>query len=178
MEGFERWPLPLGSGYMGINVFGGTETELISVTENSMFNGTYSSVNSSTTGPFGQERCESNAGGLNLFARTYLDFDHSEVTNYRRELLLNDAAAKVSYEHEGVTYTREYFCAYPDKVTVMRLSASEAGALSFTLRPEAAYCNPYTCVAPSYSGHSGPGRRLSVGGVFVKEYHRPEKQCR
>ena len=40
LDGFERWSFPLGNGYMGINVFGGTDNELITVTENSVFNGT------------------------------------------------------------------------------------------------------------------------------------------
>jgi len=170
LEGFERWSLPLGNGYMGINVFGGTETELITVTENSLFNGTYSSIKSPKTGPFGQERCDSNAGGLNLMAKTFIDFDHEGAENYRRQLRLNDATARVSYDHEGVSYTREYFCSYPDKVTVIRLSASQAGALSFTLRPEAPYCFPYLQAESDGMGKSGKviaeGDTITLSGLL------------
>jgi len=37
-EGFEGYSLPIGNGYMGINVFGGVEHELLSLNENSMHN--------------------------------------------------------------------------------------------------------------------------------------------
>ena len=36
--GFEEHSLPLGCGYMGVNVWGGTDTEAIYVTENSLAN--------------------------------------------------------------------------------------------------------------------------------------------
>ena len=155
LDGFEHWSLPLGNGYMGINVFGGVGSELVTVTENSVFNATYPSLTATKTGPFGQERCDANAGGLSLLAKTHIDFGHRGAKNYRRELRLNDATARVSYEHAGVTYTREYFCSYPDKVTVMRLTASQPGALSFTLRPEAAYCNPYMQAEGDGMGKTG-----------------------
>ena len=164
LDGFERWSLPLGNGYMGINVFGGTDNELITVTENSVFNGTYSSIGSAKVGPFGQERCDANAGGLSLLAKTHIEFGHENVTNYRRQLRLNDATAKVSYECDGVTYTREYFCSYPDKVTVMRLYASQPGALSFTLSPEAAYCYDYLQTEGDGMGKSG---QVSVNGDTI-----------
>lgn len=174
IDGFERWSLPLGNGYMGINVFGGVETELISVTENSVFNNTYPSTTATPTNPFGEERCDSNAGGLNLLGKTYIDFDHSGVENYRRQLRLNDATALVSYDHNGLTYTREYFCSYPDKVTVMRLSASEAGALSFTLRPEAVYCHPYLHTEGDGMGKTGfvtaQGDTITLKGTM--EYYQ------
>lgn len=155
MEGFERQSLPLGNGYMGINVFGGVDTELISITENSMFN-PYTSCKGGK-GPFNQERMDASAGGLNLLSKTYIDFDHKQEKNYTRELRLNDAVANVRYDCDGVTYTRTYFTSYPDKVAVVRLSASEAGALSFTLRPETTHCYPYL----EYEG-DGMGKLGSV----------------
>ena len=172
LEGFERWALPLGNGYMGINVFGGVKSELVSVTENSLFNGSsYSSIGAPKIGPFGQERCDANQGGLNLMAKTHIDFDHSQVTNYRRQLRLNDATAKVSYDCGGVHYTREYFCSYPDKVTVMRLTASQAGALTFTLRPEAPYCYPYQQTEGDDMGKTGKvtaeGDTITLSGLLT-----------
>ena len=35
---WEEWSLPLGCGYMGLNIFGRTDTERIQVTENSLTN--------------------------------------------------------------------------------------------------------------------------------------------
>lgn len=133
-SGFEEHSLPLGCGYMGVNVWGGTDTEAIYVTENSLANPYQKNSGNSDT---------SNRTGLNLLAKTWIDFGHEEdkVSDYSRDLVLDDATAHVSYDYEGVTYTREYFTSYPDKVMVMKLDASEEGSLSFTLRPEA----PYLC---------------------------------
>lgn len=132
--GFEEYSLPLGCGYMGVNVWGGTETESIYVTENSLANPYQKNDGNSDT---------SNRTGLNLLAKTWIDFGHEEenVSDYSRDLVLDDATAHVSYEYDGVTYSREYFTSYPDKVMAVKLDASEKGALSFTLRPEA----PFLC---------------------------------
>ena len=152
MLGFEEWSLPIGNGYMGLNVFGGVSTELISVTENSLFN---PYADSYPTTPNGEERCKSNNGGLGLLAKTYIDFGHSNVSNYQRDLLLDTAVASVSYDADGVHYSREYFSTYPDRVSVMRLTASESGALSFTLRPIAPYVNDYLNTPGDGMGKTG-----------------------
>ena len=39
--------------------------------------------------------------------------------------------ATVNYDYEGVHYTREYFDSYPDNVMAVRLSADQAGKISF-----------------------------------------------
>lgn len=114
-DGWERWNIPLGNGYMGLCVFGRCETERIQITENSLSN------------PYPE--------GLNNFCELYLDFGHQSPVNYSRDLVLNTGISRVSYENEGITYKREYFSSYPDKVSVIRLSADKKGALSFVLRP-------------------------------------------
>lgn|GEM_PF-3237804 len=72
-------------------------------------------------------------------AELYLDFHHEDVQGYYRELNLNEAVHKVQYESGGVVYSREYFTSYPDDVLVVRLTADQPGALSFTVRPEIPY---------------------------------------
>ncbi|WP_372807662.1 glycosyl hydrolase family 95 catalytic domain-containing protein [Pontiella sp.] len=120
--GWANASIPMGNGYMGINVFGGTESERIQITENSLY-----------------DWADKNSGfkrrGVNNFAEVYMDFGHTKPGNYARELNLNEGVSRVRYELGGVTYSREYFTSYPDKVMVIRLSASKKGALSFTLRP-------------------------------------------
>ncbi len=66
-------------------------------------------------------------------ANLRLNFPHATPapSAYRRALDLDTALATVRYTHEGVTYTRECFASFPDQVIVLRLSASEPGALSF-----------------------------------------------
>ncbi|MFN3410441.1 MAG: glycosyl hydrolase family 95 catalytic domain-containing protein, partial [Limisphaerales bacterium] len=88
--------------------------------------------------PFG---CYQTLGDL------HLDFTHppGEPTHYRRELDLATATARVSYEVDGVRFTREVFASHPDQALVVRLAASRKGALTFRAqlsRPEAATVAP------------------------------------
>ena len=64
--------------------------------------------------------------------------DPSAFSNYRRELNINEGIATVSYNYKGVQYNREYFTSYPDRVMVMRLTASESKQLSLDVRPTSA----------------------------------------
>ncbi|MGB7324997.1 MAG: glycoside hydrolase family 95 protein [Rubripirellula sp.] len=120
-DGWVNRSIPLGNGYMGANVFGGTTSERIQITENSLYD---------TTEGRGLRH-----GGLNNFAEVYIDFGHNDSSKYERDLNLNEGVSRVSYQQGGVDYVREYFTSYPDKVMAIRLSASKAGSLSFTLRP-------------------------------------------
>ncbi|OBZ12764.1 hypothetical protein A7975_17395 [Bacillus sp. FJAT-26390] len=56
------------------------------------------------------------------------------VSEYRRELDIQDAMARVTYKQDGVKYKREYFLSYPDKVMVMRLTTEGNRPLSFDVR--------------------------------------------
>ena len=130
-DGWERWSLPLGNGYFGANVFGRTATERIQLTEKTLCN----DYGSSTYNP----------GGLNNFSETYIDFGHDfgSVSEYSRSLDLRTATSSVSYVYDGVTYEREYFTSYEDYCMVIKLTASENGKLSFTLRPTIPYLQDF-----------------------------------
>ena len=119
---WERWSYPIGNGYTGVSIFGRTDTERVQITDKTLHN----------KGIYGK-------GGLTSFAELFLDFNQTEVKNYRRSLNLNDAIAHVSYEKDGVRYQREYLASYPDNVIAIRLTADQKGALSFTVRPEIPY---------------------------------------
>ncbi|MFE9207365.1 glycoside hydrolase N-terminal domain-containing protein [Micromonospora sp. NPDC007230] len=136
-DGWVDSSIPMGNGYMGANLFGGTKTDRIQITENS----TQDSNNT--------------IGGLNSFAEVYIDFNHNETNKYRRELALNEGVSRVQYEHDGVEYSREYFTSYPDKVMVVRLRASDAEKLSFTLRPTIPYLTEYRQQPGDNRGKSG-----------------------
>jgi alpha-L-fucosidase 2 len=61
------------------------------------------------------------------------------VTNYRRELDLNDAVAGVQFHRGGVEFNREMFVSAPDQVMVLHLTADRPGQISFDAqldRPE------------------------------------------
>ena len=59
--------IPLGNGYMGVNVFGGVDTERLQITENSLYD-------------WGQDRGLKRRG-LNNFAEVYLDFNPVSYTH-------------------------------------------------------------------------------------------------
>ncbi len=66
-------------------------------------------------------------GNLNLaFPAT------TNVTDYYRELDIQNALFTVTYTNEGVSYKREVFSSIPDQVIVMRLTASKPGKITFT----------------------------------------------
>ncbi|GAA4300486.1 glycoside hydrolase family 95 protein [Aestuariibaculum suncheonense] len=57
--------------------------------------------------------------------------NHGKYSNYYRELDLQRAVAKTSYNVDGITYVREAFTSFSDRVMVIRLSADQAGKISF-----------------------------------------------
>lgn len=146
-DSWEEWSLPIGNGYFGANVFGRTDTERIQISEKTL------------THP-NQYINENSVGGLNSFSETYIDFGHkhSDVRDYKRYLDLKTAVSGVSYTYDEVTYSREYFTSYPDKALVIRLDASEEGALNFTLRPTIPYEQDYMTT---------PGDKISKHGTVT-----------
>ena len=83
--------------------------------------------------------------------------------NYRRSLNLNEAIAHVSYEKDGVAFQREYFASYPDNVIVIRLTADQKGALSFTVRPEI----PYLAMKQRKGSITAEGTLLTLKGTMA-----------
>ncbi len=134
--GWENESLPLGNGYLGANVFGLVGRERIQITENSLQN-------------------PGLLGGLNNFAELYIRFDHADVRDYERGLSIDDATSYCRYICGGVVYTREAFASYPDRVLVVRLTASRVGALSFTLCPEIPFIKDYALKPGDGGGKSG-----------------------
>ena len=61
-----------------------------------------------------------------------LNFDHEgTIGDYRRELDLDAAVARVTYKLDGVLFTREVFASHPDRAIVVRLTVDRPGALTF-----------------------------------------------
>jgi len=67
--------------------------------------------------------------------RLHLQFDgHEAVEDYRRELDLDAAIARVEYRIGPARFKREAFASYPDQVVVIRLTCSQPGQLTFNTR--------------------------------------------
>lgn len=65
------------------------------------------------------------------FGDLWLKFDHTEISNYRRELDISNAVAATSYTSGGVQFRREYFVSAPDQAVVTHLSSNAKGSLQF-----------------------------------------------
>jgi alpha-L-fucosidase 2 len=63
----------------------------------------------------------------------YLRFPgHERATGYRRELNISNATATVSYQVDGITYTRTAIASFEEGVIALRCKAGKGGTLSFT----------------------------------------------
>jgi alpha-L-fucosidase 2 len=148
--------LPVGNGFMGAMVSGRPDMEHLQLNVDSLWSGAPAPVDLTRTRGSG----ETFATGQQLFQDGNFDeamkvmakavgvrspshyealgdlklaFTHSlrGAKNYRRELDLNDAMVRISYEDQGVTFTREVFASYPDRAIVVRLAANKEGQLTF-----------------------------------------------
>ncbi len=150
--------LPLGNGKLGAMVYGKVNSETIVLNEESiwtgqptdrqipdagkhlskarelLFNGEYKKAEQFVKDKLMSEPIDDHSyqelGDLELtFAH-----DSSKVTEYRRELNLKEAIARVQYQVDGVKYHREIFSSPVDNSLAIRLTSDEEGAVSFSAK--------------------------------------------
>ncbi|HTV17517.1 MAG TPA: glycoside hydrolase family 95 protein, partial [Polyangiaceae bacterium] len=154
----EKWveALALGNGRLGAMVFGGIEEEQLQLNEDTLWaGGPHDPANPDALAALPRVRALLFAGqyqeahdltqarmmGKPIQQAPYqtlgsllLRFPEAKaVVDYRRELNLDEAVARVAYSAEGVRYTREAFVSPVDQVVVLRLSADQAKKLSFSV---------------------------------------------
>ncbi|MGB3438835.1 MAG: glycoside hydrolase N-terminal domain-containing protein [Actinophytocola sp.] len=158
---WESKSLPIGNGALGMSAFGSVQNEQLQFNEKSLWTGGPGSpgydfgnwreprptaiadvqnrINAEgqvapeyVAGVLGQGK--TGFGAYQTFGDLRLAQPQNppSVTNYRRGLDIAEAVAGVTYASGGVTYTREYFASAADDVIVARLTASQAGRISFT----------------------------------------------
>jgi alpha-L-fucosidase 2 len=149
--------LPVGNGRLGAMIFGNVNAERLQLNESSVWSGSaVDFVNPQSKNALAQIRkllfegkyaeaellANANLMGDKKVASSYqtlgdltLTFTHDEQTvhNYRRELNLEDAIAKVQYTVGRTNYTREIFSSAVDQVIVVRLTADKPNALSLAI---------------------------------------------
>jgi alpha-L-fucosidase 2 len=120
----ETWmtqALPIGNGELGAMFFGQYPRERIQFNEKTLWAGS----------PTNKQ------GGYQNFGDLYIDLashENTGITDYRRELSISDALGSVSYTVDGISYKREYFSSFPDKVIVIRYTTPESeGSLTLTV---------------------------------------------
>ncbi len=147
---WEKEALPIGNGRMGAMVFGGVESERLQLAEKSLWTGGPGTEGGYDYGLPKDSQVEimrstsrELVGGAQLVAddvakrlgrkmHNYGDYqsfgdliierdpDSDPVTDYRRDLDLDTATARVSFKQGYAGFRREYFLSYPDQVLLGR----------------------------------------------------------
>ena len=147
--------LPLGSGKLGAMVFGNLAHERIQLNEDSLWYGSPRDRQNPDALEClprirrllldGQLAAAQDLAGEALagipdrmshykpFGDLHLAFRNAPAeipSDYRRELDLHEAAASVSYTHQGVTFHREHIASAADNVIAIHLRANKPGQLT------------------------------------------------
>lgn len=146
--------LVLGNGKMGASVFGGVQSEQIYLNDATLWSGEPVNPDMNPDAykviPAIREALRNEDYQLadqlqkkvqGKFSESFaplgtlvIDFKHkAEPQKYYRELNIADAISKVTYEVDGVTFSREYFISHPEQVMVIKLNSNKKGALSFDI---------------------------------------------
>jgi alpha-L-fucosidase 2 len=174
--------LPIGNGRLGAMIYGNTDKEIIQLNEHTVWSGSPNrndnplaldslAVIRQLIFEGKQKEAERIASRVIITKKSHgqmfqpvgslrLAFDgHDNVTNYYRELDIERAVTKTSYTVGGVTFTREALASFPDRVVVMRLTASKPGSISF--RATFASPQPKAVIATT------PGKELTIAGTTM-----------
>lgn len=130
--------LPIGDGQFGAMLFGGVRQDQIQLNEKTLWSGSKTSY-----------------GAYQNFGSLYITSEQIKAAqNYRRELDIENALAKVVFESDGVAYTREYFASNPDSAIIIRLTASQEGKITTDLQLLDGHTSAinYTTDGASFSG--------------------------
>jgi alpha-L-fucosidase 2 len=147
--------LPIGNGRLGAMIYGNVDKEIIQLNEHTLWSG----GPNRNDNPLALDSLaiirqlifegrqkdaerivnrviitkKSHGQKFEPLGNLQLAFDgHDNFSNYYRELDIERAVTKTSYTVGDITYTREALASFPDRVVVMRLTASKSGSISFT----------------------------------------------
>ncbi|WP_431209975.1 glycoside hydrolase family 95 protein [Puia sp. P3] len=179
-----RWEnaLPVGNGRLGAMVYGNVELENIQLNEGTVWSGSPNRNDYPEMLTALPEARRLIFEGKQAEAQKYLEqtvkfskssgqmfepvgslrlaFDgHEQFSDYRRELDIRRGVATTSYMVGGVRYTRQVLASLPDRVVVVRLTASRPGALSFS----AFYTTPEKNASRSTNG----AKELVIAGTTM-----------
>ena len=147
--------LPIGNSHLGAMIYGDVKTEEIQLNEETFWSGSPYYNNSPESKAHLQEVRQLIFEGREKEAHALIDqyfikgphgmrflpvgsvklaFHRKDNTSsYRRQLNLGTALATTQYTLDGVTYRRTCFASQADNAIIVRIEASEKGALSFNV---------------------------------------------
>ncbi len=142
----------IGNGRLGGMVWGGVAQERIDLNEDTLWSGEpYDNLNTNGLKSLPRVRALLLAG-KNSEAQSLVERDmngkynqcymplgqlkmdfpvRGGVSDYRRDLVLDQGMARVEFSHDGTRYTREMFASRPAQAIVVRLTADRPGKVSF-----------------------------------------------
>ena len=146
--------LPVGNSLLGAMVYGGTETEVIQLNEETFWSGKPHDNDSHESLRHLQEVRSLIFEGREKEAHTLIDkhfvkgphgmrflpmgyvrlsMGHNDVADYERALNLGTATATTSYIYKGVKYERTVFASMADSVIIVNIKSDKKGELGFSL---------------------------------------------
>jgi alpha-L-fucosidase 2 len=177
--------LPLGTGRFGAMVYGQIRDETIVFNDQTLWTGSpYNPVNPKGLGALPEIRksvlegryakamqlCDQNlfsypyahVQNYQAMGRLHLQFaGHDEVADYRRELDMDSAMARVQYRIGDALYQREIFASHPDQVVVIRLTCDKRGRLNLKVR--------FDSIQPSATSRAEHDDELVMDGGTIQE---------
>lgn len=147
---------PIGNGRLGGMVFGGVDEERIQTNDDTFWSGEPRNLQFPEAAKYlpkvrqllldeknkeAEELINAKLLGVNNecympLADIVLKGTDTHFTHYSRVLDLKEGVVKISYQQNGVTFTREVFASYPDQAIIVRLSADKKEAIDMELMLE------------------------------------------
>jgi len=161
---WEKEALPIGNGRLGAMVFGGIDSERLQISEKSLWTGGPGAEGGYDYGLPAESQADlmhsigkqlvdgarlkpedvakqlgrkmHNYGDYQSFGDLIIERDAADepVSDYRRELDLDTATARVQFKQGTAGYRREYFISYPDQVLVSRWYGTGAQKLRVSFK--------------------------------------------
>lgn len=184
-KGWQNQVLPIGSGRLGMCIFGGTDKEYLQFNEKTLWTGGPSKKRPEYNGGNIEGRykylekarealnhdkqkavsrytnklvgLQKGYGAYQNFGEIEIDFKHKNITEYKRELDISTSLCTVSYKSDGVKYTREYIASFEPNALCADFSADKSGALNFAITFNIAHACSITA----------SGNEIIVSGVIA-----------
>ncbi|PTN09553.1 glycosyl hydrolase family 95 catalytic domain-containing protein [Mangrovibacterium marinum] len=175
----EKWTeaLPIGNGRLAAMIYGTTGAEQIQLNEETLwsggpnnntnpemakilpeinrlfFEGKYQEADDLANA---EKRAKNNGMKYQPAGNLWVTFPgHDQVTDYYRELDIENAITTVKYKLDGVEYTRDYFASLDNGTIMVRFTASEKGKINCRLGLDCELRSKITIEADSTINLSG-----------------------
>ena len=187
-EPAEVWldAMPIGNGMLAGMVFGKTDAERIALNESSFWSGIPHDYDDPNAGKHFEYIKEQVFAGNYIEMDNYIDsnfygrpaaqqayqplgdlmlyfptVNNSNVTAYKRDLDMETGVTSVTYKSGDVTYKREVFVSYPDKVMVVRITADKSKSIDMQAELKSVFTDNIEA-KPGHLALNGTWKRTGV----------------